>query len=340
MVKYYEELCNNFKVHKDENWIHENKVFNENKLKELDNAIEDAVKNLGENDVRLANLAKADYLCRIGEKENAESQYRVTTEKTVGVGQKLDIVFTLIRMGFFYSDNSLIQRNIEKAKLMIEQGGDWDRRNRLKVYEAYYLFSIRNFEAATDLFLDTISTFTSYEIYSYKQHVYYTVISSLVSLDRVILKKKVIDSPEIKTVIHEMPALQSFLQSFYNSNYKEYMESLIHIIDQLRKDRYGSQHANFYCREMRIRAYTQYLESYRSVQLSSVAIAFGVSVEFIDKELSRFIAQRNLPCKIDMVHGVVETIRPDNRNALYYKTLKQGDILLNRIQKLSRVIHI
>jgi len=137
-----------------------------------------------------------------------------------------------------------------------------------------------------------------------------------------------------------MPHLDTFLNSFYDSNYKEFFSSLAHIIEELQVDRYGHQHTKFYCREMRIRAYTQFLESYRSVQLSSIADAFGVSEEFIDRELSRFIALRSLPCKIDMVSRVVETVRPDNRNLLYQRTLKQGDVLLNGVQKLSRVIHL
>jgi 26S proteasome regulatory subunit N7 len=48
--------------------------------------------------------------------KNAETQYRVTEEKTVGAGQKMDIVFTVIRLGFFWNDNGLISRNLEKAK--------------------------------------------------------------------------------------------------------------------------------------------------------------------------------------------------------------------------------
>jgi len=191
MVKYYLEICETLKFDQvDYHWVQKTNEANELKLKELEHAIQDAIQNLGENDVRLANLAKSDFLCRIGEIELAESQYRITSEKTVGIGQKLDIVFVMIRMGFFYNDYNLISRNIEKAKSMIEQGGDWDRRNRLRVYEAYMLFSIRNFEEASKLFLDTIATFTSYELFAYKQHVYYTVISSLVSLSRVDLKKK------------------------------------------------------------------------------------------------------------------------------------------------------
>jgi 26S proteasome regulatory subunit N7 len=40
------------------------------------------------------------------------------------------------------------------------------------------------------------------------------------------------------------------------------------------------------------------------------------------------------------VAGVVETNRPDAKNALYQDAIKQGDQLLNRVQKLSRVINV
>jgi 26S proteasome regulatory subunit N7 len=44
-----------------------------------------------------------------------------------------------------------------------------------------------------------------------------------------------------------------------------------------------SPHTRYYVREMRILAYAQLLESYRSLTLDSLAAAFGVSVEFIDR---------------------------------------------------------
>ena len=78
---------------------------------------------------------------------------------------------------------------------MLEEGGDWDRRNRLKVYEGLYAMSVRwagslvivsfviiivllinfaiilastrDFKLAAKLFLDAISTFTSYELMDY-----------------------------------------------------------------------------------------------------------------------------------------------------------------------------
>ena len=70
-------------------------------------------------------------------------------EKNVTLGVKLDITFALLRIGLFYNDRPLITENIEKAKKLIDEGGDWDRRNRLKVYEGLYCLTIRNFRLHT-----------------------------------------------------------------------------------------------------------------------------------------------------------------------------------------------
>lgn len=43
-------------------------------------------------------------------------------------------------------------------------------------------------------------------------------------------------------------------------------------------------------------------------------------------------------CSFVQVSGIIETKRPDAKNALYLETIRRGDLLLNRVQKLSRVI--
>jgi 26S proteasome regulatory subunit N7 len=71
-----------------------------------------------------------------------------------------------------------------------------------------------------------------------------------------------------------------------------------------------------------------------------MASAFGVSVTFLDKELGRFISAGRLNAKVDKVEGVVITNRPDEKNAQYQAAIKLGDQLLNRVQKLARVIDV
>ena len=60
----------------------------------------------------------------------------------------------------------------------------------------------------------------------------------------------------------------------------------------------------------------------------------------VRRELSRFIATGRINAKIDEVADLVETNRADARNTLYQSAVKKGDELLNRIQKLSRVINV
>ncbi|GFZ03827.1 26S proteasome regulatory subunit Rpn7 [Actinidia rufa] len=288
--------------------------------------IADAEENLGESEVREAHLAKSLFYIQIGDKEKALEQLKLTESKTVAVGQKMDLVFYTLQLGFFYMDFDLISKSIEKAKNLFEEGGDWERKNRLKVYEGLYFMSTRDFKNAADLFLDSISTFTTYELFPYDTFIFYTVLTSIISLDRVSLKQKVVDAPEILTVIGKIPHLSEFLNSLYDSG----------LTEQIKLDRYLHPHFRYYMREVRTVVYSQFLESYKSVTIEAMAKAYGVTVEFIDLELSRFIAAGKLHCKIDKVAGVLETNRPDAKNALYQATIKQGDFLLNRIQKLSR----
>lgn len=51
----------------------------------------------------------------------------------------------------------------------------------------------------------------------------------------------------------------------------------------IKKNRFLSSHAEYFSKEMRILAYSQMLESYKSVQISNMATAFGVSPNFLDK---------------------------------------------------------
>eukprot|EP01096_Ripella_sp_DP13-Kostka_P014278 TRINITY_DN63_c0_g1_i1.p1 TRINITY_DN63_c0_g1~~TRINITY_DN63_c0_g1_i1.p1 ORF type:complete len:386 (-),score=214.52 TRINITY_DN63_c0_g1_i1:331-1488(-) len=340
MAPYYLSLCEKFGWEKNEELYTKMNEANQKKFTEFADKLKDAEENLGENEVREALLAHAEYLCQIGAKDEAISAFRKTADKTVALGQRLDVVFYMIRIGFFFGDHDLISRNIEKAESLIEEGGDWDRKNRLKVIEAIFSMKVRNFNKSAGLFLETLSTFTSYELFDYKTFIFYTVVMGCVSLDRTKIKTKVINSPEVVSVARDDPVLNTFLNSFYNSNYKEFFASLVEIQDRMTQDWVLRPHAQFFCREMRIRAYSQLLESYKSVQLNSMASDFGVNVEYIDRELSRFIAAGRLHCKIDKVAGIVETTRPDTKNAQYQAAIKQGDILLNRIQKLSRVINL
>ena len=97
------------------------------------------------------------------------------------------------------------------------------------------------------------------------------------------------------------------MESFYKCEYKQFFHDFCEISDMIKKDKYFSLDKNhlYYIKEMRLVAYTQFLKSYKSVTIKSMAASFGVGVDFIDKQLSHFIAIGKLACVIDKVGGII-----------------------------------
>ncbi|KAF8313878.1 PCI-domain-containing protein [Clavulina sp. PMI_390] len=313
---------------------------NKSSLEEIETKLAEAEKTEGETEISDALRAKATYLTRIGDKDASVEALKLALTKTPGLGSRIDLTLTLVRVGLFFNERSLIESNLAAGEKLIEEGGDWDRLNRLKVYRALNLLRSRQFEKAGELLVDSLSTFTASELIEYNDFVCLTIIVNVLVLKRVDLKKKVIASPEVTGVIQEIPLLGSYLMSIYNCEYARFFVSLASIEqDHLLTSRTLAPHARYYVREMRILAYAQILESYRSLTLSSLASSFGVSVDFVDRDLSRFISSGRLNCTIDRVHGIVETNRPSSKNAQYETLVRQGDLLLNSVQRLSRVLY-
>ncbi|KAF8434472.1 26S proteasome subunit RPN7-domain-containing protein [Terfezia claveryi] len=344
----------------------------------------EAEEKAGETEVTEWMGKIAEFWARVCDKDQSLASFEALYKKTPTLGAKIDIVLAIIRIYMFFDDKVGVTKNIERAKGLIESGGDWDRRNRLKAYQGLHLLSIRSFSVAAPLLLDSLSTFTSTELCTYEALVLYAVLAGTLSLKRVDFKHRVIDSAEVlavlgsrrdenftpsaqpnptptittKTVVlpggsvQQLPinpedlwggftSLETLVNSLYTCDYKRYFVALAEVEEKfLKRDRILSEHRMWYVREMRKKSYAQLLESYRVVGLESMANAFGVSVEWLDKDLSKFIPNRALNCTIDKVNGVIETTRPDNKNKQYNDVVKQGDALITKLQRYGQAVRL
>jgi 26S proteasome regulatory subunit N7 len=89
---------------------------NKEELSKLDERLEEAQKQEGESDIADALRARANYFTKIGDKDKAVEAQKAALEKTAGLGSRIDIVLTNIRIGLFYGDHSFISENMTKAE--------------------------------------------------------------------------------------------------------------------------------------------------------------------------------------------------------------------------------
>lgn len=308
----------------------------------VDKKLAEAEELNGEHDVLTALRERAELLAKIGDRDKALEAYQTAIERTATTGTKIDLTHGIVRLALFFSDWPLVKKNVAQAKTLVEEGGDWDRRNRFKVYNGIMQLYQREFAQASELLLDSMSTFSSTELLPYESLIKYAVIAGSISLSRVDMKNRIIDSPEVIAVLpsnKKLASIETFVNGLNLCDYAGFFKSLAQVEqDHLITSRILSPHCHYYVREMRRRAYAQILESYRALGLKSMADAFDVTTDFLDADLSRFIAEKKLNCVIDRVNGIIETNRPDDKNKQYQDLIKQGDMLLNKLQKYQAAI--
>ncbi|KAF2647888.1 26S proteasome regulatory subunit RPN7 [Lophiostoma macrostomum CBS 122681] len=378
----------------DEKLYESLRAENEKELEAIQKEEDEAAEKAGETEVQAARGKRAEYYTRIGDKEKAIASYEAVFEKTGILGTKIDLVLAIIRVGLFFGDKVLVKKTVERASALVESGGDWDRRNRLKAYHGLHLLTVRSYGQGAPLLLDSLSTFTSYELCSYSSLVIYAILAGSVSLKRVDFKSKVVDAPEIKAIVGssedklsaitghtsagpaagdeemaesgttatpvptavnlttlgvqqdaevsiDFSPLSKLVKSLYEGDYKNFFGALGEVeVNFLSQDRYLHEHKGWFVREMRLRGYQQLLQSYRVVGLQSMANDFGVTIDFLDKDLAKFIAADRIPCTIDRVKGIIETNRPDDKNKQYADVVKQGDQLITKLQKYGQAVRL
>lgn len=205
----------------DEDLYKRLRMDNEKELDSFQKEEEEAAEQAGDTEIQAAKGKRAEFWARVGDKvskdiraakllcwakqdngqDKAIAAYEAVLEKTGVLGTKIDLVLAIIRMGMFFGDRILVKKEVDRAKTLVDTGGDWDRRNRLKAYQGLHLLTIRSYNLAAPLLLDSLSTFTSYELCSYSALVVYSVLAGSVSLKRVDFKSKVVDAPEIRAIL-------------------------------------------------------------------------------------------------------------------------------------------
>ena len=179
------------------------KILRENITKAKDEA--------GDMEVLHAHMDVARYCAKCTTKEMALSAYEeVVALPKLSIGKKLDAYLEMTRVCSFWGDWKSMNETLTKAAKVIEKGGDWDRRNRLKAYQAMSYLCSRDLKSASSLLVEGIATFSCMELCEYSEFIMYAIVTNLLYLKRTEVKKSIIDGSEILQVAKDIPVVVSF----------------------------------------------------------------------------------------------------------------------------------
>ncbi len=300
--------------------------------------MQEAEKSGGETDILDLLKDKANFYAKIGDRENAIQTYNAVIGRTSSSSTKIDMMFQIVTIAFVFEDWTLLEETLEKCRSIMLSGGDWDQRNKLNICEGMLALLKRDFAAAARLFSSSLATFSWSGLIQFRDMVKYCIVAALFTFGRKELKERVLNCPEVIEVLAEAKLFERLLGSFYYCRYADFFQALQLLAKEMANDYFLAPHCEYVVKEMKIAAFSQLLTSYKTISIKSVAEAFGVSDEVVDEEVAKFIVTGRLACTIDKVDNLIETKRTDNKNFLYQAVVKQGDLLLNRIQALSRVV--
>lgn len=350
MAKFYEYAMKLLKKQPDNALMKVMKENSEKKIKAIDEKVDKEKSYMGESDLLNAKLDKLrEYIISC----DIDSFLELSTnlgKKQITTRQTIEITIEKLWILLIYNKYDEFTALLNETRETISENGDWDQRNRLKIYDSiFYLIDSKPHKAAP-LLLECLPVFTSYDVLDYDKYIFYTIICGLLTLERREYKfiyfilnnrfyKGIVSCPDVLCSTSQNELSDRVMRSFYDCQYDVFMKSLIDLNNEFKIDPILSAHTNYIIKELRIKAYNQYLLSYQSCTLKSMAEAFGISVPFLDKELARFIASNRIVAKIDMVDKIVKSCRADNKNTEYVHLLAQSDAILARIQGFTRVFN-
>jgi len=181
-------------------------------LEELEAKVEEAKENAGDMEVMDARVEIAKFAAKSLTKEQALESYKKLLDlPKISSGKKIDALMESSRVASFYGDASKSAEMIDSAQKLATEGGggDWDRRNRLKVYRGLSRLLERDIKGAASLLIDCIATFSCNEICSYKSFIVYAIMSNLLYLPRPQIKQKLLDGPEVLSIASDIPEVVS-----------------------------------------------------------------------------------------------------------------------------------
>ncbi|KAL7715227.1 Proteasome regulatory subunit [Entamoeba marina] len=147
-------------------------------------------------------------------------------ENKMSIGKKIDNLFARLETALKEHDADTSEKLLEESNVLIEKGGDWDRRNRNRVYEGIFYVSFKHeFVKAADLLSSCIGTFAVTSLMSYERFIFIASATGILCFDRNRMKKDILDNSDVIGSSTECRSVIEMGNALYKSEYSTFIKN-------------------------------------------------------------------------------------------------------------------
>ena len=122
----------------------------------------------------------------------------------------------------------------------------------------------RDFARVAELYAKAIPTFSAFSVFSLNDLVKYATILGIMYLNRPDLKSYLVEQSDVEIALMDMPVLHTLIHSFHDCKYNQFFLCLLDLEGILKEDPYLHKSVSLIIEKMRLKAYQQYLDSFKS----------------------------------------------------------------------------
>ncbi|KIK91164.1 hypothetical protein PAXRUDRAFT_150114 [Paxillus rubicundulus Ve08.2h10] len=162
----------------------------------------------------------------------------------------------------------------------------------------------------------------------------YGTLCALASLSRSAIKAQLLGNSVFSVYIEQEPYIRDLIQAYMSSDFKTTLELLSRYSTRHYVDIHLGVHVNDITQHIRNTAIVLYFQPFETIRLERMAIAFGWTVDEVEKEVVTLIQNGKIQGRVDSQNKILKAKKPDHRAELFAYAMKTASDIQSTNRKL------
>ncbi|KAG9310109.1 26S proteasome subunit RPN7-domain-containing protein [Chiua virens] len=162
----------------------------------------------------------------------------------------------------------------------------------------------------------------------------YGTLCALASLSRSAIKSQLLQNAIFSAYIEQEPYIRDLIRAYMSSDFKTTLEILSRYSTRHYIDIHLSVHVNDVTQQLRQKAVVLYFQPFETIRLDRMALAFGWSIEEVEREVVTLIQSGQIQGRVDSQNKILKAKKTDHRAELFENAMKTASDIQSTNRKL------